>query len=403
MKIDMRGVIVPSYYDSDWTQEYIDKGLMIPESTFRRNLANASKDEPLQVYVNSPGGSVFAAYEMINAVREWKAETGQKAEIIIGAMAASAASAFAVMAGSSAKAHKNAKMMFHGASTEAWGGKEALEDEAELLGKINADIQNTLLQKYDLNPETVVEWFKEGRQGWLNADEMLEAGIVSEIIADDADPVVFDEAAMSAIEENGLKIAAVLEITAESETGETATEDGKDGSDEPTEPSESDATEAEAEDVDPEDAGSDTTEDVEDEPAEDDKPTEPSEEYKRGLEDGMAQGRADVALEYQDRINTFNHDLKVARDDSRKYQADRDRLTEKVKQVESESESRATALREKLDEATARIKKHIDGALSFESEPKTWEQAVKDCGGYAQAKAKYPELCSKFKTENGGK
>ena len=37
-RINLRGVIVPSIYDTDWTQEYITKGIITPESAFRREL-----------------------------------------------------------------------------------------------------------------------------------------------------------------------------------------------------------------------------------------------------------------------------------------------------------------------------------------------------------------------------
>jgi ATP-dependent protease ClpP protease subunit len=397
MRIEMRGVIVPSFYDSEWAQKYIDKGLMIPESAFRRMLAEAPKDEPLEVYVNSPGGSVFAAYEMINAVREWKAETGQKAEVTIGAMAASAASAFAVMAGSSIKAHRNAKMMFHGATTDAWGGKDALEDTADLIGKINADIQNVLIQKYGMDSDVVAEWFEEGRQGWLSADEMVDAGIVSEVIADDADAIVFDDGSVAAIEENGLQIAAVLELTNEEENEcDDAAADSAD--DEPEE----EATEYNIEDVSG-DTGNGSVEFGPDgEPVDIIEPEQPD-DYSRGLADGLAQARAELAGEYAERIATYEQDLSNAREDARKYQSEKDKLSAKIQQVESDADARAAALREKLDEATARIRKHIDGALTFEAEPLTWEQAVDMCGGYANAKKKYPELCDKFKSEKGAK
>ena len=90
-RIEIRGVIVPSFYDTEWAQQYIEKGLITPESTFRTALSEAATDAPLEVYVNSPGGSVFSAYEMVNAVRDWKRENNQKANVTIGAIAASEA------------------------------------------------------------------------------------------------------------------------------------------------------------------------------------------------------------------------------------------------------------------------------------------------------------------------
>jgi ATP-dependent protease ClpP protease subunit len=174
-RIELRGVIVPSEYDSSWAEGYIAKGIIIPESRFRSMLASANKKEPLTVYVNSPGGSVFAAGEMVNAVREWKAETGQPVTVVLGALTASAASAFAIMVADQIKAHSNAKMMFHGAWTVSVGGAEMHGDTSELLEKINADIKTRLVSKYGMSPETVTEWFSEGREGWLNATDLVDA------------------------------------------------------------------------------------------------------------------------------------------------------------------------------------------------------------------------------------
>jgi len=209
-RINLRGVIVPSEYDATWAQPYIDKGIIMPESRFRSLLGAAPKTEPLTVYVNSPGGSVFSAGEMVNAVREWKAETKQPVIVILGALTASAASAFSIMVADSIKAHANAKMMFHGAWTMSVGGKELHADTAELLEKINGDIKARLVGKYGLPPEMVSEWFAEGREGWLSAQELVDAKLASEIIADPSDVIEFPADALGEIEGRGLGIAAVL-------------------------------------------------------------------------------------------------------------------------------------------------------------------------------------------------
>jgi ATP-dependent protease ClpP protease subunit len=224
-RLELRGVIVPSEYDSEWAQKYIDKGIIIPESRFRANLNGVPKGEPLTIYVNSPGGSVFAAGEMINAVREWKAETKQPVTVILGALTASAASAFTIMAADTIKAHANAKMMFHGAWTMSIGGKELHQDTAELLGKINADIKARLVGKYGMSPEVVSEWFAEGREGWLTASELVEAKLASEIIQDPSDVIEYDKESMSEIEGNGLGIAALLQTNVESNHDDGTTND----------------------------------------------------------------------------------------------------------------------------------------------------------------------------------
>jgi len=226
-RIYLRGVIVPSEYDASWAESYIDRGIIIPESRFRSMLGEAEKDEPLTVYVNSPGGSVFSANEMVNAVREWKAETKQPVSVVLGALTASAASAFSIMVADEIKAHANAKMMFHGAWTLSIGGKELHQDTADLLGKINGDIKTRLVSKYGMQPEVVSEWFAEGREGWLSAQELKAAGLATEIIADPSDVIEYPADALEEIDSRGIGIAAFLnEQEPEKKEGNDAGGDG---------------------------------------------------------------------------------------------------------------------------------------------------------------------------------
>ncbi|OGV36984.1 MAG: hypothetical protein A2020_16415 [Lentisphaerae bacterium GWF2_45_14] len=213
-RIEIRGTIVPSAYDNEYCQRYIERGIIAPESAFRRALASASKVEPVEVYINSPGGSVFASYEMLNTVKEWTKSNSQSMTITVGAMAASAASLFAVMSGAPIKAHANSKFMFHSATTETWAGPEAHRDSADLLEKINADIKAALISRYNLAPEKVEEWFAEGRMGWLSAEEAKACGMISEIIGSEDAPINFSAADLSGMSEHGLAVAALIDVAA---------------------------------------------------------------------------------------------------------------------------------------------------------------------------------------------
>jgi hypothetical protein len=147
---------------------------------------------------------------MVNAVREWKAETKQPVNVVLGALTASAASAFAIMVADKISAHSNAKMMFHGAWTMSVGGKEMHQDTATLLDKINGDIKARLVSKYGMAPETVTQWFAEGREGWLSAQELVDSKLASSIIGDPSDVIEFAADALGEIESRGLGIAAFL-------------------------------------------------------------------------------------------------------------------------------------------------------------------------------------------------
>lgn len=215
-RIDIRGVIVPSDYDNSWFESYIQRGVITPESRFRKALAEA-KGEELEIYINSPGGSVFAGNEIINAIRD-AAKSGQKMSLIVGAWAASMAANTLILTGLPVKAHKNSKIMFHGALSYTEGGAQAHEDTAGLLEKINADIKAELVKR-GTAAEKVDEWFAEGREGWLTSSEAKAAGIVADIIdADDASKAaVLKMEDVSDLAKHKLQIAAcagLIEIEA---------------------------------------------------------------------------------------------------------------------------------------------------------------------------------------------
>lgn len=393
-RINLRGVIVSSMWDTDWTQEYIEKGIIAPESAFRRQLDAVDGD--VDIYVNSPGGSVFSGYEMSNAVNE-RVANGDRVTITVGAMAASAAANFLLQTrAAEVNAHGNAKIMFHGASTGIVGGKEALEDEAELLGKINDEMKVALITTYGLDSDTVNEWFAEGREGWLTAQEAKEAGIVSSLIGEDAEALEFDPASIEDITNRGLKIAAFAEVSA------PVDEQQEEIQDEPEPEQEQEENES-AEDQ-PDDGvntgGDDGQDDgdVGDETGEDDTEAEVSEESKEEPEaeeatvltvDFEALANDELKLQIAELNAKHAEDLKKRDAVISKLQSERDKALNDVKQAN-----------EKAEELAGRIDKLLGPALTFHGEDtsvNTWEDALEAAGGdYATARKEHPALYDAF-------
>ena len=376
-RIELRGVIVPSEYDSSWAEGYIAKGIIIPESRFRSMLASANKKEPLTVYVNSPGGSVFAAGEMVNAVREWKAETGQPVTVVLGALTASAASAFAIMVADQIKAHSNAKMMFHGAWTVSVGGAEMHGDTSELLEKINADIKTRLVSKYGMSPETVTEWFSEGREGWLNATDLVDAKLASEIISDASDVIEFASDALGEIENRGLGIAAFLKTNTESEikddSGETAVNQSGDGNGGPVANGEQAVTVEPVAVVEPITGDSSTAEPV----------AAPivAEPIADTIETARQAARQAALQESGEVILSLRSKLATEQESARKLQSERD-------QLRAANDKAVSA----LTKANDHIQRLLNGGLSFSASIENWQQALAECkGDYEEARRKYPE------------
>ena len=135
--------------------------------------------DTIHLRINSPGGSVFAARAMEQALRDHKG----KVIVHIDGLAASAAT-FIAMAGEEVIMAKGAMFMIHKAWTEMWGNADDLRKEAELLDKIDGTLAETYASKTGKDLEQVSSWMAE--ETWFTAAEALEHGFATSIAETDA-------------------------------------------------------------------------------------------------------------------------------------------------------------------------------------------------------------------------
>jgi chromosome segregation ATPase len=291
-------------------------------------------------------------------------------------MAASAASALAIMAGTTIKAFKNSKMMFHGAQTYTEGGKGTHEDNADLLGKINADIMNVLVSRFNMNPDTVAGWFAEGRQGWLNATEMIESGIASGIEDADDNVIEFEDAALSEMNGQGLNIAALLE----KETMQDETEDG-DGTTpaQETETAETSGVETGASANQDADAAADAADIVAAQ---------------------IAVAVSEKTLDLTNQIEELRAKYTALDAEKRGVQSKLDKVTAEFETAKKTHTAAILNMQDALEKANARIVRFLGAANSFSPEPKDWAEALKLCNGsHEQAKARFDHLRQAYNQE----
>ena len=178
MKVKIQGTIVSPDYDDSFFESWIDKGVITPSSRVVGSIENAT--EPIDLYINSYGGDVFAGGEMMIALLKASA-AGKLASVEVGTIAASmAANIVAALRanGVPVTANANSEMMFHGCYTETIGGAQHHEDVAESLRNVNESVIA------NLNRIGITEcraWFAEGREKWIGAEDGLAMGLFSEI------------------------------------------------------------------------------------------------------------------------------------------------------------------------------------------------------------------------------
>lgn len=170
-EIFLYDAIVSDELEAEWW------GGVAPES-FVKELRNITA-KTIHLRINSPGGSVFAARAMEQALRDHSA----KIVVHIDGLAASAAT-FIAMAGDEIIMSKGALFMIHNAWTGLWGNAEDLRKEADLLDKIDGTLADTYSERTGKDKEAIAAWMTA--ETWFTADEAVEHGFADRVAETEA-------------------------------------------------------------------------------------------------------------------------------------------------------------------------------------------------------------------------
>lgn len=128
----------------------------------------------IELSINSPGGSVFDALAIYNALRQHAAEI----HVTVMGVAASAASLVA-MAGDRIVMPENTFMMVHNPIGIVFGNSEDMRDLADTLDKIGASLVATYVSRTGQSEEQIRTLLDA--ETWLSAAEAKELGFCDEV------------------------------------------------------------------------------------------------------------------------------------------------------------------------------------------------------------------------------
>jgi ATP-dependent protease ClpP protease subunit len=153
--------------------DVIDSWWGVNASEFVKELA-ALDVETINLYVNSPGGSVFDGTAIMNAIRRHKAHV----VATVDGLAASAAS-FIIQAADEVVMGFGSEMMIHDASGICWGNAGDMRETADILDQLSQTIANVYAERAG---GTADEWRAAMHsETWYTADEAVAAGLADRV------------------------------------------------------------------------------------------------------------------------------------------------------------------------------------------------------------------------------
>ena len=175
----------------NWVDEDTDEQILRLEGTIAEEswfdddvtpaLFHAELEEhpgDITVWINSPGGDVFAATQIYNLLMEHKG----KVTVKIDSLAASAASVVA-MAGTEVWMSPSAMFMVHNPMTMAFGWTDEMQKASKMLEEVKAAIINAYELKTGLSRAKISRLMDD--ETWMNATKAKELGFCDGILYKD--------------------------------------------------------------------------------------------------------------------------------------------------------------------------------------------------------------------------
>lgn len=167
-----------SWYDDDITPK-----------NFKNELISSEGD--IVVWLNSPGGDVFAASQIYNMLKEYNG----KVTVKIDGIAASAASVIA-MAGEEILMSPVAMMMIHNPATVIFGEASDFQSGIDMLSEVKESIINAYEKKTAL-PRNKISKMMDA-ETWFSAQKAVELGFADKILYEEnaeevSDGFIFDK------------------------------------------------------------------------------------------------------------------------------------------------------------------------------------------------------------------
>ena len=169
MRIDVKGTIVSN--NDKWIYELFEYDATCPNDVIKA--IDQANGEPLDVYINSGGGDIFAGSEIYSALRSYKGEVS----IHVVGFAASAASVIACAGKSDIS--PTAMFMVHNVSGRAQGDYHVMDKSSYVLRTANKSIAAAYMAKTGMSEKEALAMMDQ--ETWLTAQQAVAKGLIDKI------------------------------------------------------------------------------------------------------------------------------------------------------------------------------------------------------------------------------
>lgn len=172
----------PVVDDSDaWFYDWWDDPYVSPGKV--RAFLEEAKGQPIQVSINSGGGSVFAGSEIYTMLKSYSG----RVDVVVSGLAASIASVI-MLAGDTIKASPMAQVMIHNAQMGTFGDYRDFEHASVVIGGVSQSLVGLYAQRTGLSTEELKSLVDA--ESWFTASRAKELGFVDEVLFESDLPLV---------------------------------------------------------------------------------------------------------------------------------------------------------------------------------------------------------------------
>lgn len=140
-------------------------------------LSNSAKSDPISLYINSPGGSVYAGYSIFDTMNIVDPDVNT----VVCGMAASMGYMLAIN-GKNRSALKHSRLMQHQPLGGAQGQASDIQITAKQIQLVKEELYKIISEKTGKPIEQIEK--DADRDYWMTAEEAKEYGAIDEIIGE---------------------------------------------------------------------------------------------------------------------------------------------------------------------------------------------------------------------------